>query len=128
MSEGHKCWSADNETFNCEELGDLLDCNDDLQPGMTVYVADAEPPNIAHLCDANDVLDTIACRAGDMAGEYGERCAEVSDEAVAELNALLAGWIQKHCDLSFWTVRNVKEYVLTDGDFATLPAAEQEPK
>ena len=120
VSEENKCRSVDNETFNCETLGELLDNNaDELKAGMTVYVADAEPPNIALLCDADDVLETIGCRADDMAGEYAEDCARVSAEAKVELNALLAAWIQKHCSLNFWTVRNAKEYVLTEADFKT---------
>ena len=124
MSDQNKCWSADNETFNCETLGELIDNNaDELKPGVTVYVADAEPPNIALLCDANDVLETIGCRADDMANEYAEDCARVSAEAKVELNALLAGWIQKHCSLNFWTVRNAKEYVLTEADFESSGAA-----
>lgn len=118
MSETQKCWSADNETFNYTELGDLLDSNDELEPGRIVYVGDAEPAKITHLCDSDDVLNTIADRAYDVAGEYAEDCADVSAEAKAELDAFLSSWIERHCNLNFWRVRNVKEYMLTEGDFA----------
>jgi hypothetical protein len=117
MSNTRKCWSADNERFNCETLGDLLDEDGELEPGRIVYVADAVPPTIRHLCDADDVLETIACRAHYMAGEYADDCASVGDEAKTELNTLLANWIEKHCSLNFWTVCNAKEYVLTEADF-----------
>lgn len=112
----NKCWSADNELFNYSDLGDLLDSNEDLKAGDTVYVADAVPPNVAHLCDVNDVLDTISDRAYDMAGEYSEDCAKVSDEARAELAVFLEEWINKHCNLNFYTVRNAQPYTLTDDD------------
>lgn len=121
--EANKCWSADEENFNYEDLGELLDSCDELVPGDTVYEGDAIPPNPARLCTAIDVLDVIDNRAYEIGGEHADGCASVSAEAEAELNVLLAAWIQKHCHLNFWQVRNIKPYVLTADDFPDAEAA-----
>lgn len=112
-----ECWSEDEENFNCDSLSELLSNNDELKAGDTVYVGEAIPPNVEHLCDADDVIEMISDRAYDMAGEHGDDCASVDEKAKAELNALLAAWIEKHCNLNFWTVKNVKRHVLTTEDF-----------
>lgn len=115
--EKEQCWSTDQETFNHTNLDDFLKTYDELKPGNVVYVGDVERATMKQLCDADDVLDTIADRACDIAGEHAEDCADVSAEAKSELNAFLDGWISKHCNLNFWAVKNVKEYVLTKKDF-----------
>lgn len=117
MADGKECWSADGEEFKYGGLGDLLDENDEIEAGAIVYVADAVEPDIAHLCDDEDVIDIIRDRAYDIAGDHAEDCAEVSSEARAELKALLRGWIEKHCNLNFYTVENVRPYKLSHDDF-----------
>jgi hypothetical protein len=124
MTEKEECWSVNNEDFTYSELGELLDCNAELKVGDMVYVGDAVRPSVWRLCDANDVIDTIADRAFDIAGEHAEDCAEVSDEAVAELNTLLSTWIAKHCNLNFWEVKNVREVVLTAEHFPAEQSVE----
>lgn len=124
-AEPGQCWSVDEENFHYGSLSELLASHDDLQPGATVYVGDAIEPNIKTLCDADDVVDTIANRAYDMASDYAEDCADVSDTAKAELNKLLAGWIKANCNLNFYTVENVKPYVLTEADIAAAPTNEK---
>lgn len=121
MSNDKQCWSPDEETFRYGSLGELLDNHDDMEEGATVYVGTLKEPDIKYLCDADDVLDTIGDRAYDIAGEYAEDCAAVSAEAKAELNTLLRGWIEKHCNLNFYTVENVRPYVLTADDLASAP-------
>lgn len=117
-------WSHNNEDFNHDSLGDLLDNHgDDLKPGDTVYVGDAERPTMGELCSADDVIETMADRANDIAGEYAEDFPDVTKEAKDELNALLVAWMEKHCNVNFYTVTNVKPYVLTAADFETVPAA-----
>lgn len=117
MSDVKECWSVDEENFKYGSLGDLLDEHDDIEVGATIYVGDAIEPNIAHLCDDDDVIDIIRDRAYDIGGDYAEDCAEVSNEARAELKALLRGWIEKHCNLNFYAVENVRPYKLSHDDF-----------
>lgn len=124
MDAKKECWSWDEENFNYLSLQDLLDTRDELKPGDVVFVGEAKPPKLARLCDAEDVIDTIHDRAYDIAGDYAEDCAAVSDDAKAELNALLEGWIKRHCNLNFWEVVNIRQYVITADDLC-LPALDE---
>ena len=116
MDTKKECWSRDEENFNYLSLADLLDTYDELKSGDVVFVGDAKPPKLGRLCDAEDVCDLIADRGYDIGGDYAEDCADVSPDAKAELNALLEGWIKKHCNLNFWEVVNVRQYVITADD------------
>jgi hypothetical protein len=125
MSEQKECWSRDEENFNYLSLSDLLDTYDELKPGDVVFVGDAKPPRLRHLCDADDVCDMIADRAYDIGGDYAKDCADVSPGAKAELNALLEGWIKKHCNLNFWEVVNVRQHEITADDLC-LPELDKQ--
>src|SRR5471030_1432361 len=113
-----ECWSANEEDFNSGSLGELIDRNDHLEVGATVYVADAEPIALSRLVDAEDVLDTMRDRASDIVGEHADDYPDVDKGAEAELSELLAGWIAKHCPPRFYEVSNVRPYVLTADDIA----------
>jgi hypothetical protein len=121
MNTKQECWSANQEDFIYETLGDLLDANDELEAGSTVYVGEAESPSYKQLCSADDVIEMMGERAYDVGGEWAEDFPDVTKEAVQELDALLLAWMQKHCHINFWTVNNVKPYVLTEED-APSPA------
>jgi hypothetical protein len=41
---------------------------------------------------------------------------DVSAEAKQELNDLLKSWMEKHVTVNFYTVHDVREYVLTEED------------
>ncbi|MBY4726642.1 MULTISPECIES: hypothetical protein [Burkholderia] len=109
-------WSRNNEDFTCDELDELLDTHDDLTVGDVVFVGDAEPVPIKYLCDADDVIGTMGDRAYDQVGEYADGYPDVTPEARAELDALLAGWIEKHAKPTFYSVVNVRQYVITAAD------------
>lgn len=111
-------WSADEELFNCDSLGDLLDENDDLEVGATVWKGEKFPINTTGYVDAGDVIEMLGERAYDDVGEFAEDWPDVPDEARQELDALLSEWISKHCIATFYRVRNVVEYKLTAEDFA----------
>ncbi|MDN7441162.1 hypothetical protein QZM64_18555 [Burkholderia cepacia] len=109
-------WSRNNEDFTCDELAELLDMNDDLAVGDVVFIGEAAPINPKHLCDADDVIDMIGERAYDEVGEYADCYPDVTPEARAELDALLAGWIEKHAKPTFYSVINVREHIITAED------------
>lgn len=111
-------WSANEELFNCDSLGELLDENDDLDVGATVWKGEKFPINTAGYIDAGDVIEMLGERAYDDVGEFAEDWPDVPDEAHQELDALLSEWISKHCTATFYRVRNVVEYKLTAEDFA----------
>lgn len=110
-------WSANGEEFNADSLEDLLDMNDELTIGSKVYFGVPEYPSTTQLCDADDVIEMIGERAYDLAGEYADGFPDVADEARAELDTLLAAWISKHCQPTFYTVSQVQSRLLTALDF-----------
>lgn len=112
-----ECWSADEEDFNAQSLGDLLDAHDELTIGSNVYFGEAVHPDISKLVDPDDIIDTMADRAYDIAGEYADGYPSVSAEDKAELATLLDAWINKRARPTFYTVKNVQSRVLTEHDF-----------
>ncbi|VVU51857.1 hypothetical protein [Burkholderia anthina] len=109
-------WSSNNEDFTCDELDELLDMHDDLTIGAIVFVGEVAPIPTKHLCDADDVIDLMGERAYDEVGEYADGYPDVTSEAKAELNALLARWIEKHAKPTFYSVINVREHIITAAD------------
>lgn len=111
-----ECWSANEEDYNSTSLGELLDRNDHLVVGDTVWRAEATAPGARELFDANDAMEMMRDRACDIAGEYGDDYPNVSDHDVAELNALIVAWIDRNAPPSFYTVTNPQPYILTADD------------
>lgn len=116
--EPRKAWSHDEEIFNSDTLGELIDRMDNPQPGDVVYVGDVMDIDVGNLCDSTDVIDTMEARASDLGGEFAEDYPHVTAEARAELDALLAAWITKHCPPTFYSIANVKPYTLTAEDLS----------
>ncbi len=121
MSDKEECWSATNEEFNYSSLGELIANEADvLDVGRIVYVGDAEKPTMRQLCNAYDVIEIISERAYDIGGEYADDFPNVDKAAKDELDELLVAWLTKHCpNINFYTVSNVREYVITADDLET---------
>jgi hypothetical protein len=112
-------WSHDGEYFAYDSLGELLDnYGDDISYGSSVYVGDKVDAykDSLHLVDADDVVEMISERTWDNFGECAEDYPNVGKEALEELNNMLKGWIEKHCKPSFYWIKNVREYVVTEED------------
>jgi hypothetical protein len=116
IDPAQECWSKDNEDFNARSLAELLERHEDLAAGTVVWRGVAVHPNNTHLCDANDVIDLLADRAHDIAGEHADSYPQVDAEARAELDQLLSDWIDKNAPPSFYTVENIEPHTLTEGD------------
>lgn len=116
-----ECWSVDEENFNARTLDELIG-NHDLEVGAVVFRAEAMHPAPKELINADDIIETMGERAYDIAGEHGEDYPDVSTEAAQELNDVLATWITKHAAPTFYTVKNVQPYTITEADVA--PRAE----
>ncbi|WP_186382210.1 hypothetical protein [Pseudomonas aeruginosa] len=65
-----ECWAANDEDFNCVSLADLLNENEDLKPGDTVYRAQAIKPDPTGYMHARDVIELLGERAWDDGGEH----------------------------------------------------------
>lgn len=113
MSDIRECWSTDEETYNYDSLGELLDCNSELEAGTVVFVGHAVDHDPTSWFDADQVIDAIADAAYGEAREHAEGYPDVTDEAKAELQTFLDAWITKHCTPAFYRVENSREYVLT---------------
>jgi len=115
-AERIECWSHNEEDFSAKSLGELIDTHE-LQPGATVWAGEAVHPEPSSLFSTDWVIENMGEAAYDIAGEHGgEDYPNVSDEQVAELEALVIGWITKFAPPTFWTVKNVRPYVLTAED------------
>lgn len=118
------CYSWDNESFNYDSFGDLLDLHDDPQVGDTYYEADCrtlEPTDGINNLTVASLLEDMDGRVYDDIGEvYDNEYSEVSDEAKAELLELIEGWARKHVNLShYWKiVGKTREKKLTAEDLA----------
>ena len=111
-------WSANDELFNCDSLSELLDENDELEVGATVWRGEKSPINITGYIDAGDIIEMLGERAYDDVGEFAEDWPDVPDAARQELEELLSTWVSKHCTATFYRVRNVVEYQITVADLA----------
>jgi len=117
-----KVWSADEESFCHTSLVDLLDSDDSIIEGSTVWCGDADKPSASELIDADDVIELLASRAADVGGEWAEDYPDVTKEAKGELEALLWSWVEKHCKPEFWSVTNAEKYVVTADDLPDCSA------
>lgn len=111
-----KCYSVDEETFNCDSLDELIDDND-LEVGATYWEADAIEISHADNIDVQGILENMDERLYEEVGEIAD-CdyTDVPQEAKDELAALITGWAAKHVNLRYWKVRNTKECKLTSED------------
>jgi hypothetical protein len=115
-AESIECWSHNEEDFNARSLAELVS-DHELQPGATVWVGEAVHPEPKSLFSTDWLIENMGEAAYDIAGEHaGEDYPNVSDDQVAELEALIVGWIAKCAPPNFWTVKNVRAYVLTAED------------
>ncbi len=111
-----KCYSVDEETFNCESLEELIDDNG-LEVGATYWEADAIEISHADNIDVQSILENMDERLYEEVGEIAD-CdySDVPQDAKDELAALITGWAEKHVNLRYWKVRNAKERKVTSED------------
>ena len=115
-TENPTYWSDNEEDWNCCCLSDLLDGNDELKAGDTVYFGTVVTPPATAFISADDVLEMMGERAYDNFGEHAKDFPCVTAEAKAELEAMLSDWVNRHCHTTFCRITDVTEYVLTEED------------
>ena len=65
------------------------------------------------------LLDQARDQAWQDADEITEDfCNDVTDEAKAELDAAIKAWADKHVNVNFWTVHNIRTATITPEDLA----------
>lgn len=102
-------YSADNETFNYDSIGELMHdllSEDALEPGRVYYEADGFPVTHEHVISVYQVehlLENLDEQVYDDVGEvYDNDYSDVPAEAKEELRQLLITWAKKHVGLRYW--------------------------
>lgn len=110
-------WSCDEDQWWQEEFEEVLDCLEvtgELEVGRIIYQGTPKRPSPIFI-GADDVIELISERAYDIGGEYAYDYPDVSDEQKQELEDFLDKW-QRQFIPSFYTVQDVKGYVITQED------------
>jgi hypothetical protein len=118
----NKCYSLNDEDFNYSSFGELLSIMDEPMVGVTYWEADCKTmttEDVMSVHTVNSLLEGMDEQAYEEIGEvYDNECSDVSDEAKAELQALISAWATKHINLGrFWKiVGKTRECKLTAED------------
>ena len=114
------CYSTDEEFFNYESMGELLDYLDgetDDKIGATYWRGEKQELTHAECIDVGSFLEMCDERAYEEIGEvYDNRFSDVGDDAKNELGDLILAWAKKHVNIRYWKVLNVKELKITPED------------
>ena len=106
-----KCYSQDNENFNCKDFSELLEMyNEEPKIGDVYYEAQctlASPLDAINKHTVISLLENMDERMYEYLDDcYDSECSSVTREAVAELQSLIEAWAVKHIDLSnFWIIK-----------------------
>lgn len=125
VRSGDFVWSANDDEFGNRDFAEVLDAlygDDELTVGRIVYYGERHTRDAAYFMpDADHILDQAGDSAYDWGGEWAEDFGrDVPAEAKKELESLLAAWANKHLKVTFYQVENVKQYVLTEEDVASM--------
>lgn len=99
--------------------------------GSVIARAIIERPAASHfLPDANDIIEAMAedAQTSDYS-EFADDFPTVSDDALEELTRLLEplkAWADRHCSVSFFTVAQPEQYIVTAGDIAAAEKYREE--
>lgn len=117
-------YSTDEENFS-KDFSDVLD---ELHSngegldlvGMTYWVGEKvqHPASFYFKRAAERTIETAHELAYDENENAEDFTRDVPQEAIAELQALIDAWADKHVKVSFWTVKNVRAMKLTAEDLA----------
>jgi len=101
---GYSDRDSDSWTGVCDSREEAIDeARGTYGDDQTVYVLEGHYPTPEeYMPDADDIIESMSRNADDAAGEFAEDFPSVSDEAKAELNALLKAWARKHVEVKFW--------------------------
>jgi hypothetical protein len=114
------CYSTDEENFQHESMGDLLDYLDgetDDKIGAAYWKGEKVALSHADCIDVDSFLEVCDERAYEEIGEVYDNCfADVDDDEKAELKALIVEWAKKHVNIRYWRVLNVQELKITAED------------
>lgn len=94
-----KAYSINDEEFSYTDPGDALNAlafEDRLVEGAVYYEIDTEVVDLAAFMSAETILENAEDQLYGEVGEAAEDAYAASKEAVAELDALIKAWCEKH--------------------------------
>ena len=104
-------YSKDGETFNEESLHDLY-----LEVGENYWFGEREdikPSDMVSDFVVSEIIERMSENLFDVVGEHAEDRLHVSDEAEADLLAVIKDWADKNAVISCYKVINVKSGIFT---------------
>ena len=118
-----KCYSINEEEFNLDGIGEVIDAlesntfGDENIVGRKYWEADAIPYTHSDiLCGwrLHYFLENCDEALGDEIMDFESLYADVGKEAKEELQEILIQWAEKHVDVSrYYKIRNVVENTIT---------------
>ncbi|WP_110644100.1 hypothetical protein [Salinicola sp. CPA57] len=112
-----ECWSLNEEEYRWTSLEELIDDNDDLEAGTTVYRADpVRHTGGGYIDNSADVIERMGEQAYDQVGEFADDYPNPSPEAMRLLESFMKSWADEHCPPSFYAVENSRSYVIQQSD------------
>ena len=116
------CYSTNEENFQYESMGDLLDYLDgetEDKIGATYWKGEKVELSHADCIDVDSFLEMCDERAYEEIGEVYDNCfTDVDDAAKEELADIIKTWAKKHVVMRYWKVLNVQELKITAEDLA----------
>jgi hypothetical protein len=112
------CYSTDEENFQHESFGDMLDYVDYADPLGLIYFK-GEKVELTHTecIDVDSFLEMCDEQAYEEIGEIYDNCfTAITASEKDELKALITWWTRKHVNLRYWKVINVQELTITSED------------
>ena len=112
------CYSLDEEMFNHETIGDVIDNIVLENPvGATYWRGEKQAITHADCIDVDTFLEQLDERAYEEIGEIYDNCfTDIDAVAKQELTDLILAWAKKHVTIRYWKVLNVKELKITEDD------------
>lgn len=118
-----KAYSINDEDFLFADAWDALDALAQeglLCEGQVYYEVDTAPIDPCEFLRAERILEEAEERLGDEIGDAADHAYSVDSEAVAELDAALRAWTEKHLsDVRLWRcIGESRELKVTADDVA----------
>jgi hypothetical protein len=118
--ETEYCYSTDEELFNHESIGEVLDSLNgevDDKLGATYWRGEKQELTHQECIEVDSFLERCDEQAYEAIGEVYDSCfADVDDDAKNELGELMLAWAKKHVAIGYWKILNVQELKITQED------------
>ena len=121
-------WSINGETYHdrCNSPAEAIAAavafhGAAVEAGTTLHIGEVAEVTVEEIINAEDVVEQLQVQACDIVGEAAEDyLGGVTDQELAELEALIAAWANRVETPYFWQVVNVTQHTLTAADCARV--------